>query len=213
MPCADRRISKWLRLFTRPPQSAFAFLPDLKNPDLGCACAIKKQRLKVGGHMSERSTPYRNVPQGQSGNSSTSGATPGGERASGLDRIAILSGLSARERMLLAALCRSAHYISDEVIGMALEDVGFVVRGSVQLVTPADASGCFVHHRVEAGQQFGDLAVLGQDLSDTSILACEPTELIICPGTEFLNILSRHTVVSSALLRQYAHALHSLDRA
>lgn len=160
--------------------------------------------------MSEKSNPYKSLADKISTSDHPS------MRPVGLDRIAILSGLSARERMLLASLCRSASYISDEVIhpsGMALEDVGFVVRGSVQLVTPADASGRFVHHRVEAGHQFGDLAVLGQDLSDTSIVACEPTELVICPGTEFLNLLSRHVAVSSALLRQYAQSLHSLDRA
>lgn len=160
--------------------------------------------------MSEQS----NFPKSLAGNKA--GKALNSDRPSGLDRITILSGLSARERMLLASLCRSASYIADEVIhpsGMALEDVGFVVRGSVQLVTPADSSGHFVHHRVETGHQFGDLAVLGQDLSDTSIVACESTELVICPGTEFLNLLSRHVAVSSALLRQYAESLHSLDRA
>lgn len=156
--------------------------------------------------MSEQSNPFESFAKGDTGFG----------HPVGLDRIHILQGLSARERMLLASLCRSASYVADEVIhpsGMALEDVGFVVRGAVQLVTPADASGHFVHHKVESGQQFGDLAVLGQDLTDTSIVACEATELVICPGTEFLNLLSRHVVVSSALLRQYAHALHRLDRA
>ena len=140
---------------------------------------------------------------------------PKAQRVTGLDRIEILSGLTARERMLLATQCRVAHCIADEVVhpaGVALEDVVFIARGAVQLVNPASESGHILYHRIEAGGQFGDLAVLGQDLSDTTVMACEPSELIFCPGTEFLNLLSRHVEVSSALLKQYAAALHSVDR-
>ncbi|MDR3500034.1 MAG: Crp/Fnr family transcriptional regulator [Parvibaculum sp.] len=134
------------------------------------------------------------------------------DTAQSLRGIRILADLPPREQALLAAECAWRSFSGNEIIlsagqGPRSGDVMFVVRGAVRLARPMGPTGRISYVDVEAGGQFGEMALFGIDESDLTAISREESLLAVMPEHKFVDLLGREESVSRALLCQYARLL------
>lgn len=149
----------------------------------------------------------RNVVRGRN---ETSG------QARTLAGIAILSGLTPRELALLAAECDWRSVARGEILlnpdqGAEPGGITFVVAGCVRLARGAGAAGRIFYTDVNAGGQFGEMAVFGVAEDGLSAIAREDGLVATLSAGRFVELLSREESVSRALLCQYARLLRARE--
>ncbi len=147
-----------------------------------------------------------------------SGARSGRNKATDNGRtlagIAVLAALSPRELALLAAECDWRKISCNEIVlnlaqGDTMAGVVFVVSGGVRLARSVGNAGRIAYVDVDAGGQFGEMAVFGVAETDLTVVAREDGLIAIMPEARFVELLSREESVSRALLCQYARLLRA----
>ncbi|MFN4353594.1 Crp/Fnr family transcriptional regulator [Parvibaculum sp.] len=137
-------------------------------------------------------------------------------QAQTLAGIAILSALPPRELALLAAECDWRGVERGEILlnldqGGELDGVTFVVAGSVRLARGSGAAGRIFYTDVNAGGQFGEMALFGVAEEGLSAVAREDGLVATLSSDRFIELLSREESVSRALLCQYARLLRARE--
>ena len=137
-------------------------------------------------------------------------------QAQTLAGISILSNLPPRELALLAAECDWRSVERGEILlnldqGGELDGVTFVVAGSVRLARGAGTAGRIFYTDVNAGGQFGEMAVFGVAEEGLSAVAREAGLVATLSSNRFIELLSREESVSRALLCQYARLLRARE--
>lgn len=152
--------------------------------------------------------------EAQDGQNVTSSHT--GSHTGSLAGIHILSSLTPRELALLAVECRWRSLSRNEIIlnqaqGDELDGVIFVVEGSVRLARSLGSAGRIAYTDIDAGGQFGEMAVFGVSETDLMAVARDDGLIAVLSESRFLELLSREESVSRALLCQYARLLRARE--
>ncbi|ABS61852.1 cyclic nucleotide-binding protein [Parvibaculum lavamentivorans DS-1] len=142
--------------------------------------------------------------------------TRAADDAQTLAGITVLAALPPRELALLAVECEWRKVSQNEIVlnlaqGDKLEGVSFVVRGGVRLARSLGPAGRIAYIDVDAGGQFGEMAVFGVGEVDLTVIAREDGLIAQMPEARFVELLSREESVSRALLCQYARLLRAAD--
>ena len=143
-----------------------------------------------------------------------SGRNRARDNAHTLAGIAVLGALPPRELALLAAECDWRKISSNEIVlnlaqGDTMDGVVFVVSGGVRLARSVGIAGRIAYVDVDAGGQFGEMAVFGVAETDLTVVARDDGLIAIMPENRFVELLSREESVSRALLCQYARLLRA----
>lgn len=125
---------------------------------------------------------------------------------SALRRVSLFSTLKKREIRTIDSLLHRREYIKDEIIFDELEEgqaVYFVISGKVLVCK----QGQPVHGAIaelEAGQCFGELALLYDAPRSAQVRAAEDCSLAVLFREDFLNLLNTHAVIASKVSLQLA---------
>lgn len=151
-------------------------------------------------------------------NRARSGRNMAADNARTLAGIGILSALPSRELALLAVECEWRDISRDEIVlnlgqGDTLDGVVFLVRGALRLARSLGGAGRIAYVDLDAGGQFGEMAVFGVAETDLTVVAREDSLVATMPEARFVELLSREESVSRALLCQYARLLRAREEA
>jgi CRP-like cAMP-binding protein len=120
-----------------------------------------------------------------------------------LDRSFIFGALSAEDRTRLLAYAKLVRYAARQTIFLK-GDPGnslFAVRsGSVQIVAPSLSGKRVVLNTIEAGQVFGEIALLDGRPRSAEATALTPCELLLLDRRDVLPFLEQHPRVAIQLL-------------
>ncbi len=143
------------------------------------------------------------------------GSTPGSGSPHFIARFAgeLLAGFPLFDgldevRRRIESSCQWVHYDAGQAIVDPKDgrrDVFFVVHGRVRVVNGTASGGSVVHADLEAGEIFGELAVLGDQPRTASVWAVERTLVAVLPPEELLAIVREHGTFALRLLNRLAH--------
>lgn len=127
-----------------------------------------------------------------------------------LGSLALFFGISQASLEKLASTSRMRKVAKGQVIffqGDPGEAVYLVRSGSIaiQLVHPDGRE--MIINEINAGELFGELAVLARRPRSTNAMALMPSELLVIPGTIFLDVLQSDAIFSRRMLDLLAYRL------
>ena len=123
-----------------------------------------------------------------------------------LASVPLLAGLDARIRRRLADTGKRRTYAAEEEIvrqgsnGTALY---IVLSGQGRVVRDGEAIG-----KVEAGDFFGELALIEEHPRSASVVAATETECLLFPAWEFTALLEEHPAIAVPIMRALIQRLH-----
>ena len=132
------------------------------------------------------------------------GARFAGELLAGLPLFDELEGTRHR----IESACHWVHYDAGQTIvdpNDNRRDVFFIVRGRVRVVGGAASGRNVTHADLEAGEIFGELAVLGDQPRTARVWAVEPTLVAVLPPEELLAAVRDDGTFALRLLNRLAH--------
>ncbi|MEQ8965272.1 MAG: Crp/Fnr family transcriptional regulator [Azospirillaceae bacterium] len=129
------------------------------------------------------------------------------QAAPGLDRIALLAGLSEEARATLTRACAWRRFDAHEVIIDRADegrDVFFVVEGRVRIVNYSAGGREISFDDLDAGTFFGELSAIDGEPRSAAVIALTPVRVAVMPGTAFLRVATHEPEVGEAVLRHLA---------
>jgi CRP-like cAMP-binding protein len=129
-----------------------------------------------------------------------------------LDRIDLLQSLSADERVSLARQCSWRHFHPHEQIvdrSSDSRDVCFIVEGRVQVVNYSLSGREITFDDIEAGGYLGELSAIDSGPRSASIVALTETLVAFMSPRLFLETVTSHPAVATAVMRRLAHIVRS----
>lgn len=123
-----------------------------------------------------------------------------------LASVPLLAGLDARIRRRLAETGKRRTYAAEEEIvrqgsnGTALY---IVLSGQGRVVRDGEAIG-----QVDAGDFFGELALIEEHPRSASVVAATETECLLFPAWEFTALLQEHPAIAVPIMRALIQRLH-----
>lgn len=97
--------------------------------------------------------------------------------------------------------------------GDCTENVYFVLRGSLRVLVSDDAGREVILSILGTGELFGEMGVIDGDPRSASVVAVEPSELIVIAKPDFERCLAANFDISLAIMRGLVHRLRAADRA
>lgn len=134
----------------------------------------------------------------------------GGEKRRFLLRSALLGGLRDEDLDRLVEYVRVAGYAADQEIfshGDPGHSMMIVVSGKVKITSPSPSGSEVVLNVVDAGEVFGEIALLDGKPRSGDATAMVDSELLVLERREFIPFLEKYPRVSTALLAQLCERL------
>ncbi|MDY7039244.1 MAG: cyclic nucleotide-binding domain-containing protein [Chloroflexota bacterium] len=126
-----------------------------------------------------------------------------------LARLEFFADLTDKELKVLSRICDVAFYTEDEIIfeegqpGSAL----YIVRKGTVRVVRGERFDEVVFTEINSGQQFGEVSLIADTAHTATVVANEPTELIVIRKEEFFKILNDSDEMARKLLLKLAGTL------
>ena len=112
----------------------------------------------------------------------------------GLSNIEIFYGLTSQQIKDLEKSCQQKYYQRDDQIidqQSATQEVYFISKGSVRVVNLTTSGKEVALEVLKPGMCFGELSAIDGGLRSSSVIAIEPSVLIIMPAKIFLKTLHK----------------------
>jgi len=134
------------------------------------------------------------------------------ETAATLDSVALLKGLTQKERDDLARHCRFRRYAEGEHIidGQSVgRDVYFIIAGTVRVVNYSHSGREVAFDEIHAGNYFGELAALdgGPRSAFVQAQASAGTTAAAMPSEVFIDLLEKYPKISLEIMRRLARVI------
>jgi CRP-like cAMP-binding protein len=126
----------------------------------------------------------------------------------------VFSQLSAEDLDQLGKFAKSKRVAAKEVIFHKAEpgnQMSLIVSGRVKLSTLSEEGKEMMFGILEAGELFGEIALLDGEERSAAVTAIEPTELLVIERRDFIPFLERHPKVAIKLLATLAARLRLTD--
>jgi CRP-like cAMP-binding protein len=139
--------------------------------------------------------------------------SPGAPSIVGLQRIALLEGLSRDTLEAVARACAWRNFHRDQQIvsrEAADGEVYFIVAGRVRVTTYSGSGREVAFRELGAGELIGDLAAIDGMPRSADVIALEDSLLASMPPTLFWRLLREHPAVNERLLRRLAALVRQL---
>ena len=123
-----------------------------------------------------------------------------------LASVPLLAGLNARIRHRLAETGKRRTYAKDEEIvreGSTGTALYIVLSGAGRVVRGGEAIG-----EVQAGDFFGELALIEEHPRTASVVAAVETECLLFPSWEFAALVEEHPEIAVPIMRALIGRLH-----
>ena len=136
------------------------------------------------------------------------------ERGDQLTGIPLLAGLSDVDADAFARRCAWRTYDANElVIDYEDEstDVRFVLSGRLRVILRIAAGREMILAEIGTGAHFGEIAAIDDAPRSANVTALTPSRLCIMPQAVFHELITRHTDVNIALLRELSGRVRSLN--
>jgi CRP-like cAMP-binding protein len=122
-----------------------------------------------------------------------------------LEGVALLAGLTAKERVELETACVWRRYRPGERLferGSFSDDVFFIVEGSVAIVSSSATGRDVSLARVGAGELIGERAAIDGLARSASVSAAEDSLVAVLPAARFVALLKQNGEIAVGLLRR-----------
>jgi CRP-like cAMP-binding protein len=123
-----------------------------------------------------------------------------------LASVPLLAGLDVRIRRRLAETGKRRTYAAEEEIvrqGSNGTAIYIVLSGQGRVVRDGEAIG-----QVDAGDFFGELALIEEHPRSASVVAATETECLLFPAWEFTALLQEHPAIAVPIMRALIQRLH-----
>jgi CRP-like cAMP-binding protein len=123
-----------------------------------------------------------------------------------LASVPLLAGLDDRVRRRLAEVGKRRTYAADETIvreGSTGTALYIVLSGTARVEREGAAIG-----KLQAGDFFGELALIEEHPRSATVVAVESTECLLFPAWEFTALLNEHPEVAVPIMRALIGRLH-----
>jgi CRP/FNR family transcriptional regulator, cyclic AMP receptor protein len=130
-----------------------------------------------------------------------------------IDSHALFGGLSKADLMALIARAHIEHFRSGQQIfakGSPGRSLMAILQGSVR-ISATSASREFVLATLQAGEVFGEIALLDGQNRTADAIALEACELLVLDRREFIPFLERRPDLCILLLKIFCHRLRHTD--
>ena len=87
----------------------------------------------------------------------------------------------------------------------------FILNGSVDVLLESDDGRQFVVARLTAGDHFGEMALLDEDVRSATVVATEDTDVLMLEREDFLRELQEHPHLMRHMLRVLSRRLRAAD--
>jgi CRP-like cAMP-binding protein len=127
-----------------------------------------------------------------------------------LKTVSIFSELDARELDALLQITVTKTLRADEVFfrkGSEGTNAFIVTRGRLKITTSGEDGREFVLQIIGPGDVLGELALLDRSPRSATVVAVEPSELLVIQRRDFLPFLKRHPAVAVKLLEELVLAV------
>ena len=116
----------------------------------------------------------------------------------------LLRHLSSDDLATLALRTEIKAYPADATIfrrGDAAQTMMVVIKGKVQISSPAAEGDKIIFATMHAGDVFGEIALIDGHERSTDAVTAEPTEVLVLQRDDFIKVLERNPKLSIDLLR------------
>ena len=123
-----------------------------------------------------------------------------------LASVPLLAGLETRVRKRLAEIGKRRTYGADEAIvqeGSTGTALYIVLSGKARVDQGGQQIG-----EIEAGDFFGELALIEEHPRSATVVATEQTDCLLFPAWEFTALLDEHPEVALPIMRKLIERLH-----
>lgn len=127
-----------------------------------------------------------------------------------LAQLPLLAGVDAETLSRLAQSVQLRTLGKREFIihkGSAGDYLLFLVRGSLQVVDITESGREIGLNFLGVGDYFGELSVIDNEPRSASVVATDPSVVLLLPRLEALNLFYRHPLVAERLLNRFAQKL------
>jgi CRP-like cAMP-binding protein len=131
-----------------------------------------------------------------------------------LQRVPLLAGQSAAQLAAIAQLARRQRFKRDDVIyveGDPADALYVIVSGQVRVRVTSPEGRQVVVLLLQAGESFGESALLDGAPRTATIEAAEPTEVIVVSREDFLRLSTQSPQIVMGLLRVMARRLRETE--
>lgn len=126
---------------------------------------------------------------------------------------ALLGLLGSADRDKMLARCTARRYRKGERIVREMErddNVYFIERGKVRVTLFAWNGREVSFANLEAGQNFGEIALIDGKPRSANVIALTETDMIVMPSPVFRQLLQEHPAVAVGLLQQFTAMIRRL---
>jgi CRP/FNR family cyclic AMP-dependent transcriptional regulator len=130
-----------------------------------------------------------------------------------LRQFEILRLVSEEQLRAAMATSRLVRYQKGDTVvskGRDLDLLGFLLQGKLQVVDVLPDGTEFGLNLIEAGQFFGELAVIDRRPRSASVVALAPSVIIQMPGETARRLIYSHPPVAEAMMRHLAQAVRRM---
>jgi len=123
-----------------------------------------------------------------------------------LASVPLLAGLETRVRRRLADIGKRRTYAADETIvkeGSTGTALYIVLSGKARVEQGGQPIG-----EIEAGDFFGELALIEEHPRSATVVASEETDCLLFPAWEFTALLEEHPEIALPIMRKLITRLH-----
>ncbi len=132
-----------------------------------------------------------------------------------LDKVEIFDGLSKAELDALAETCISRSYPKNTVIiheNDNADSLYVIQSGKVKVYCSDKAGKEYIMNTMEAGEYFGELALLDDDNRSASVRTMEKSHFCIIYKEDFNRILNLHPNIALTLIRNLTRRVRKLTK-
>ena len=136
-------------------------------------------------------------------------------KTSALKGVPLLSSLQETELEAIAAVSTIKHVLADVAI-LRVDEEGdtlfIILHGRVSVTKHSDEGREVILSILSDGEFFGEMSLLDGKPRSATVIATEPTELLLLRRADFLHCLSRYPQIATKLLSALAYRLRRTNR-
>lgn len=136
-------------------------------------------------------------------------------KTSALKSVPLLSSLQEQELEAIAAVSTIKHILENVAI-LRVDEEGdtlfIILHGRVSVTKHSDEGREVILSILSDGEFFGEMSLLDGKPRSATVIATEPTELLLLRRADFLLCLSRHPQIATKLLSALAYRLRRTNR-
>ena len=124
--------------------------------------------------------------------------------------VPLLSGLERRVKRRLAAIGKHRSYRADEEImreGSTGTALYVILSGHVRVERGGNKVA-----EMDAGDFFGELALIEEHERTATVVATEPTDCLLFPAWEFTSLLKEHPEIAVPIMRELIARSHRTEQ-